>query len=314
MSWFGLFKSKKTETEKASLSQRLGEGLAKTRARMAGIGNIFKRDVIDEDTIETLEDTLLSADVSIPTCNVIIDGIKARAKQSDPQTAFRDTLIDLIQPLKSDLTVTEGIKPYVILVVGVNGSGKTTTIGKLTKKLQQEGKRVMLAAGDTFRAAASEQLATWGERNNVPVIRQAPGADPAAVIFDAYQSAQARGSDVLIADTAGRLQNQSGLMDELAKIRRVLGKAEADAPHETLLVIDGTTGQNALQQAKLFKDIAHVTGVVVTKLDGSARGGMIFTLAHELAIPVRFIGVGESVDDLQLFDPDAFVDTLLDDN
>ena len=225
--------------------------------------------------------------------------------------ALRGELIALLTPVAQPLPIDTAQKPFVILMVGVNGVGKTTTIGKLARRLQADGHTVMLAAGDTFRAAAVEQLRTWGERNDVPVLAQGSGADSASVIFDALQSARSRGIDVLIADTAGRLHTQGGLMDELAKIRRVLGKLDTSAPHEALLVIDGTTGQNAISQVRLFRQAIGVTGLVVTKLDGTAKGGVVFALAKEFGLPIRFVGLGESIEDLREFDPAAFVDALL---
>jgi fused signal recognition particle receptor len=225
--------------------------------------------------------------------------------------ALRSDLVALLEPVAQPLHIDAAIKPFVILMVGVNGVGKTTTIGKLARRLQSQHRSVVLAAGDTFRAAAVEQLRTWGERNGVPVIAQGSGADSASVIFDALQSAQSKQMDVLIADTAGRLHTQSGLMDELAKIRRVLGKLDANAPHEVLLVIDGTTGQNAINQTRQFRAAIGVSGLVVTKLDGTAKGGIVFALAKEFSLPIRYVGLGESADDLREFDPAAFVDALL---
>jgi fused signal recognition particle receptor len=219
-------------------------------------------------------------------------------------------LRNLLAPCSAPLVIDSNIRPWVILVVGVNGVGKTTTIGKLAKKLQQDGRKVMLAAGDTFRAAAVEQLQVWGERNNVPVVAQATGSDSASVIFDAYQSAKARGIDVLIADTAGRLHNKSNLMQELEKIGRVLKKQDEALPHETMLVLDATTGQNALSQARSFNEAVKLSGITLTKLDGTAKGGMVFAIAKELQLPIRFIGVGEQLDDLRPFDADEFVRAL----
>ena len=225
--------------------------------------------------------------------------------------ALREQLLGLLTPVEAPLEIPERAGPFVILVVGVNGSGKTTTIGKLAKQLTDGGASVMLAAGDTFRAAAVEQLKTWGERNGVPVVSQGTGADSASVIFDALQSATARGVDVLIADTAGRLHTQSNLMDELAKVKRVLGKIDPEAPHETLIVLDGTTGQNALAQARAFHEAIGLSGMAVTKLDGTAKGGIVFAIADALGLPIRFIGVGERVFDLEVFEAARFVDALV---
>jgi fused signal recognition particle receptor len=226
--------------------------------------------------------------------------------------ALREELTSLLRPVEQPLVIDQQKKPFVILVVGVNGVGKTTTIGKLAKRFQNEGKKVLLAAGDTFRAAAVEQLQVWGERNQVQVIAQHTGADSASVIFDAVQAAQARGIDVIIADTAGRLHNKNHLMDELSKVKRVMSKLDVTAPHEVLLVLDAGTGQNALNQAEQFRDAAGVTGLVLTKLDGTAKGGVIFALSKKFNLPVRFIGVGESIDDLQPFVADDFVKALFD--
>jgi fused signal recognition particle receptor len=225
-------------------------------------------------------------------------------------TALRQALLDLLVPVEQSLRV-DGRKPFVTLVVGINGVGKTTTIGKLARRWRDEGHAVMLAAGDTFRAAAVEQLKTWGERNQVPVVSQGQDADAASVIFDALQAARSRGTDVLIADTAGRLHTQGGLMDELGKIARVLKKLDPDAPHEVLMVIDGTTGQNAISQVRQFRQIVGVTGLVVTKLDGTAKGGVVFALAREFGLPIRFVGLGETATDLRVFEATAFVDGLL---
>jgi fused signal recognition particle receptor len=236
-----------------------------------------------------------------------------RKDLKDPQAlyaALRECLANLIQPCTAPLQIPAQDTPFVILMVGVNGAGKTTTIGKLTKRFQAQGKSVLLAAGDTFRAAAVEQLQTWGERNNVPVVAQHTGADSASVIFDAVQSAQAKGVDVVIADTAGRLQNKGHLMDELSKVVRVMQKLDNSAPHEVMLVLDAGTGQNALSQVALFGEAVGVSGVTLTKLDGTAKGGVIFALAQQSALPIRFIGVGEQADDLRPFDANEFIDAL----
>jgi fused signal recognition particle receptor len=257
------------------------------------------------------------SDISVPTATSIIDRVgKAASRDSNANLSalLRGELIEILKPVEVPLEIPDSDKPFVLLVVGVNGAGKTTTIGKIARQLQNGGKSVMLAAGDTFRAAAVEQLQTWGERNNIPVVAQGSGADSASVIFDALQSATARGIDVLIADTAGRLHTQSGLMDELSKVSRVLKKLDDTAPHETLLVLDGTTGQNGLNQAREFGEAVEVSGVVVTKLDGTAKGGVVFTLANELGLPIRFIGVGEGIYDLRVFLAEDYVDALLTDN
>ena len=254
------------------------------------------------------------SDISVPTAANIIDKVSKVARRdsnADLSSVLRSELIDLLKPVELPLEIPDSDKPFVLLVVGVNGAGKTTTIGKIARQLQNGGKSVMLAAGDTFRAAAVEQLQTWGERNNIPVISQGSGADSASVIFDALQAATARGIDVLIADTAGRLHTQSGLMDELSKVARVLGKLDSDAPHETLLVLDGTTGQNGLSQAREFGGAVDITGLAITKLDGTAKGGMVFTLANELRLPIRFIGVGEGIYDLRVFLAEDYVEALL---
>ncbi|MEI6413652.1 MAG: signal recognition particle-docking protein FtsY [Pseudomonadota bacterium] len=300
---------------------RLKAGLSRTRATLGGgLANFFRgRTAIDEAFLEELETRLISADLGVETTRVIIQDLTSRVKRRELQ----DTQA-LVAVLKQQLTailaktvtpVREAIpgRPQVILMVGVNGAGKTTTIGKLAKRLQQEGNRVMLAAGDTFRAAAVEQLRVWGERNDVPVIAQQSGADSASVCFDALQAATARGFDVLLADTAGRLHTKTHLMDELAKIARVLKKIDPDAPHEVMLVVDASTGQNALHQALQFHATVGLTGITLTKLDGTAKGGILFAIANRLGVPIRFIGVGEGIDDLQPFDPEAFVNALFED-
>ena len=298
---------------------RLKAGLAKTRAVLAtDVTDLFSRyPKIDDALYEELETTLVSADVGIRATTQLIGDLKRvqRYKKiadgASLQTEFKTALVNLILPLEQPLDVSTA-KPFVIVIAGVNGAGKTTTIGKLAKYFQSQGKSVMLAAGDTFRAAAREQLMTWGERNNVTVIAQ-EGGDAAAVIFDAINAARARGIDVVLADTAGRLPTQLHLMEEIKKVKRVITKAEPTAPHETLLVLDANTGQNALAQVKAFDDALALTGLVVTKLDGTAKGGMIAALAAERAarpIPVRFIGVGESIDDLRPFNAKEFVDAL----
>jgi fused signal recognition particle receptor len=260
---------------------------------------------------------LISADVGIETTGKILGGLRRQVSRNELGNldaliaALRASMLAIVKPVGRPLAIDGSRRPFVILVVGVNGSGKTTTIGKLARRLTDEGHKVVLAAGDTFRAAAIEQLQVWGERDGVPVISQAAGADPAAVIFDAMQSAQARGADVLIADTAGRLHTQSNLMDELRKVKRVLGRLDPAAPHEVLLVLDAGQGQNALAQARQFNEAMGVTGLVLTKLDGTAKGGIVFAIADDLGIPVRYIGVGESAEDFGVFDPESFVDAVL---
>ncbi len=272
---------------------------------------------LDEALLEQLETTLIAADVGVAASSDLIDDLRKRmqAREFANATAMlghlRARMIAQLRVVEQALEIPEQPRPFVMLVIGVNGVGKTTTIGKLAKWMKREGLSVTLAAGDTFRAAAVEQLQTWGERNDVQVIAQTGGADSASVIFDALQAAKARGADVLLADTAGRLHTQAGLMDELAKIKRVLGKIDAGAPHETLLVIDGNTGQNAISQARLFHKAVGLTGLVITKLDGSAKGGVVFALAREFKVPIRFIGVGEGIFDLRSFDAEEFVDGLL---
>jgi len=294
------------------------------RERLSGsafarsLGSLFSRKPkLDEALLEELEPALITADVGVAASTELVEDLRKRLNRREFDdadqllAALRQALIELVTPIARPLQVDASRKPFVMLMVGVNGVGKTTTIGKLTRRYQQQGLDVMLAAGDTFRAAAVEQLKTWGERNQVPVVAQGSGSDAASVIFDALQSARSRGLDLLIADTAGRLHTQGGLMDELGKIRRVLGKLDADAPHEVLLVLDGTTGQNAINQVRQFRAAIGVTGLVVTKLDGTAKGGVIFALAKEFGLPVRFVGLGESLDDLREFDAAAFVDGLL---
>ena len=281
-------------------------------------GGLFSRNPrLDDDLLDEIETALLTADVGVPATTAIIENLRKRMKErefADAQAllkALRTDLIALIAPVAKPLVIDASRKPFVVLTVGVNGVGKTTTIGKLARRFKQDGHSLMLAAGDTFRAAAVAQLQTWGERNGVPVVAQGQDADAASVAFDALQSARSRGFDVLIADTAGRLHTQTGLMNELGKIRRVLGKIDDTAPHEVLMVIDGTTGQNALSQLRQFHAAVGVTGLVVTKLDGTAKGGVVFALAREFGIPIRYAGIGERVEDLRVFDAEAFVDALL---
>jgi fused signal recognition particle receptor len=272
---------------------------------------------IDEDVLEELETALVMADVGVDTTERIIAGLQRRLDRKELkdiaalQEGLRRALTDILAPVAQPLIIAEQQNPFVILMVGVNGAGKTTTIGKLARRLQDDGHSVMLAAGDTFRAAAVEQLQVWGERNNVSVIAQQTGADPAAVIFDAYEAARSRNIDVLIADTAGRLQTQAGLMDELVKIKRVLARHDPQSPQEIMLVLDASQGQNAMVQAEKFHEALGLTGITVTKLDGSAKGGILLPIANKLGLPVRFIGIGEQADDMQPFDADEFVDALL---
>jgi fused signal recognition particle receptor len=282
-----------------------------------GITSLFSRHPkLDDSLLDELETTLITADVGIEASTSLVESLRKRMHKREFADAdallqaLRQELIALLKPVQTPLDIA-GRKPFVVLTVGINGVGKTTTIGKLARRWRDEGKQVLLAAGDTFRAAAVEQLKTWGERNQVPVISQGQDADAASVIFDALQAARSRNADVLIADTAGRLHTQGGLMDELGKIARVLKKLDADAPHEVLMVIDGTTGQNAVNQVRQFRQIAGVTGLVVTKLDGTAKGGVVFALAREFGLPIRFVGLGETATDLRVFDAEAYVDGLL---
>ncbi|MDF3054283.1 MAG: signal recognition particle-docking protein FtsY [Gammaproteobacteria bacterium] len=307
--------------QKMGLFGRLRHGLKRTGTQFSeGIGNLFLgKKTIDANLLEEIETHLLMADVGTQATQRIINDITARVKRhelTDPSVlyeALKHSLCDILKPCSIPLHIPDNVRPYVILMVGVNGAGKTTTIGKLAKRFQQEGKSVLLAAGDTFRAAAIEQLQTWGERNNITVIAQKSGSDSASVIFDGLDAAKARGIDILIADTAGRLHTQSHLMEELRKIKRVLSKLDKDAPHETLLVLDASIGQNAIRQAEQFNDILTLSGLVLSKLDGTAKGGVIFSLAETLKLPIRFVGVGESIDDLQPFNAEAFVEAIFSD-
>lgn len=307
-----------TEASKAGFFARLKQGLSKTSASLGeGMASLFLgKKAIDDDLLEEIETRLLTADVGVEATSVIIQSLTqkvARKQLTDSDALYKSLQAELaamLKPVEQPLVITAQHKPFVILVVGVNGAGKTTTIGKLAKKLQLEGKKVMLAAGDTFRAAAVEQLQVWGERNHIPVIAQHTGADSASVIFDAVQAAKARGIDVLIADTAGRLHTKDNLMEELKKVRRVIGKLDADAPHEVLLVLDAGTGQNAINQTKQFNQTVTLTGLALTKLDGTAKGGVIFALAKQFGLPIRYIGVGEGIDDLRTFEAEPFVQAL----
>ena len=308
----------RTAETKAGFFARLKQGLSKTSASIGeGMASLFLgKKIIDDELLEDIETRLLTADVGVEATSVIIQRLTqkvARKELADADALYKSLQAELaamLKPVEQPLKITSQTKPFVILVVGVNGAGKTTTIGKLAKKLQLEGKKVMLAAGDTFRAAAVEQLQVWGERNKIPVIAQHTGADSASVIFDAVQAAKARGIDVLIADTAGRLHTKDNLMEELKKVRRVISKLDADAPHEVLLVLDAGTGQNAISQAKQFNQTVELTGLALTKLDGTAKGGVIFALAKQFGLPIRYIGVGEGIDDLRTFEAEPFVQAL----
>ncbi|MTC52036.1 signal recognition particle-docking protein FtsY [Providencia alcalifaciens] len=302
--------------KKEGFFSRLKKGLLKTRQNLgSGFLGLFKGKKIDDDLFDELEEQLLIADVGVETTRKIIDNLTHHASRKELKDAealygkLREEMSDILSTVDKPLVI-EGKKPYVILMVGVNGVGKTTTIGKLARQYQSEGKSVMLAAGDTFRAAAVEQLQVWGERNKISVVAQHTGADPASVIYDAIQSAQAKGADVLIADTAGRLQNKAHLMEELKKIVRVMKKLDESAPHEIMLTLDASTGQNAVSQAKIFNDAVGLTGITLTKLDGTAKGGVIFSIADQFGIPIRYIGIGEGIEDLRPFKADDFIEAL----
>ena len=299
-----------------SWRERLFSGLAKSRERVGTqLKSLFSRGKVDDELLEELETLLLTSDVGVEATEHLLQALKTKAKQAKLDTpeaihqALADILFELLSPLEQALDVNSP-KPFVIMIAGVNGAGKTTSIGKLAKYFQSQGKSVLLAAGDTFRAAAREQLQTWGERNGITVISQESG-DPAAVIFDAIAAAKARGIDVVLADTAGRLPTQLHLMEEIAKVRRVIQKADPTAPHESLLVLDANIGQNALQQVKAFDKAINITGLVLTKLDGTAKGGVVAAIARQTPKPIRFIGVGEGIDDLRPFVARDFVDALL---
>ena len=302
---------------KTGFFNRLIQGLIKTKQNIgSGFLSFFRGKKIDDELFEELEEQLLISDLGMPTTTKIINNLTQHATKQQLKDAellyqqLKLELADVLKPVAQPLEIDTTKKPYVILMVGVNGVGKTTTIGKLAKKFQDEGKSVMLAAGDTFRAAAVEQLQVWGERNHIPVIAQSSGSDSASVIFDAMQSASARNIDVLIADTAGRLQNKNHLMDELKKIVRVMKKYDEAAPHEIMLTLDAGTGQNAISQAKLFNEAVGLTGITLTKLDGTAKGGVIFAIADQFNIPIRFIGVGEKIEDLRPFNSEEFIEAL----
>lgn len=318
---FGLKARKQPDPEsgQGKLFQRLKRGLSRTHAvLLTDVDELFRgRQAIDEELLESLEDHLLMADVGVKATTEIMDTLREhinKNKINDAaglQAQLQDCLRGILQPVEQPLSIPDGgNRPFVILMVGVNGVGKTTSIGKIASHLKDAGRSVLLAAGDTFRAAAVEQLQSWGERNDVPVVAQKSGADAAAVIYDALQAARSRNIDVLIADTAGRLHTQGNLMEELKKIRRVINKFDPDITPECLLVLDAGTGQNALSQARQFSEAVGVTGLMLTKLDGTARGGVIFALAKEIGLPVRFIGVGEQIDDLQVFNSEDFVNAL----
>ncbi len=296
---------------------RLVKGLLKTKQNIgAGFRSLFSGKKIDDDLFEELEEQLLVADIGVPTTSKIINNLTEHATRQQLKDAdllyqqLKIEMADILKPVEQPLVIDSAKKPYVILMVGVNGVGKTTTIGKLARQFQNQGKSVMLAAGDTFRAAAVEQLQVWGERNHIPVIAQSTGSDSASVIFDAMQSAAARNIDILIADTAGRLQNKNNLMDELKKIVRVMKKYDESAPHEIMLTLDAGTGQNAISQAKLFNEAVGLTGISLTKLDGTAKGGVIFAIADQFNLPIRYIGVGEKIEDLRTFNAQEFIDAL----
>ena len=281
------------------------------------IGSLFSGETLKADALEELETRLLMADTGIEATRWLTDRLAADINQGRIKTeaqlraALKKALLELLKPIAQPLVMPDFIKPYILFVAGVNGVGKTTTIGKLAARYQREGRKVLLAAGDTFRAAAVEQLSHWGARAGVPVLSQGEGADSASVIFDAVQSAKARGFDLVIADTAGRLHTQTHLMDELRKVKRVLQKHDPYAPHEVLMVVDGTTGQNALNQAVQFHEAIGLTGLVITKLDGTAKGGILLAIARRLSLPVRFVGLGEGMDDLEVFDAEAYVEALI---
>ena len=308
-----------SQTEKGGWYARLKQGLSRTRGQLSsGLGSLFLgRKVIDADLLEELESTLLMADVGIEATTHIVEQLTAQVSRKELANgeallkALKQALTTMVGPCEKAMTFA-AMAPTVILMVGVNGAGKTTTIGKLAQRYKAEGKSVMLAAGDTFRAAAVEQLQVWGERNDISVVAQHTGADSASVIFDALQAAQARSVDVLIADTAGRLHNKDNLMEELKKVVRVMKKLNPNAPHEVMLVLDATMGQNAVAQAEHFKAAVDVSGITLTKLDGTAKGGVIFAIAHKLGIPIRYIGVGESLEDLRPFEAAPFVNALFD--
>jgi fused signal recognition particle receptor len=315
---FNIFKKRHTENtssenkSKPTLRERLTKSREKIGDSLSSL--LLGKKSIDDDLLEELETILISADIGLKTTDQVIESVRQKSSRkdlSDPSSLYNLVKEELLSIIVEDNEMSEiNAKPFVILVVGVNGAGKTTSIGKLAKSFQQAGKTVMLAAADTYRAAAVEQLKVWGERNDVPVVAQSTGSDAASVIFDAYDSAKAKGIDILIADTAGRLHTQKNLMQELEKIDRVIKKQDPQAPHETMLVVDGTAGQNALNQAIDFNKLLNITGITITKLDGTAKGGVLFSISNELKLPIRFIGVGEGIDDLRAFNAKKFVDAI----
>ena len=330
---FSFLKSNKSKTAKTEdvsedtqasggLFSRLKQGLSRTRHGLTdGLANVvLGAKTIDDDLMEQIEDLLITADLGMEATTRISQNLLQKVSRNelkDPDalfTALHDEMQNILAPSEQPLVIPQQDGPFVILMIGINGAGKTTTIGKLAKRLQSEGKSVMLAAGDTFRAAAVEQLQVWGERNDIPVVAQHDGADSASVIYDALESAKSKKVDVLIADTAGRLHTQTNLMEELKKVKRVMGKVDPNAPHEVMLVLDAGTGQNALNQAEQFNQAMQLTGITLTKLDGTAKGGVIFAIAHKLGLPIRFIGVGEAIEDLRTFEAKDFVDALFDKN
>jgi len=306
------------QEQRRGLFKRLRAGLARTRAGLSdALGDLLTgRRQIDDELLDEIETLLLTADVGVNATRRIIDDLAARVRRkelADPEAlgaALRERLAEILHGTEAPFAVPAAGRPLVVLMVGINGAGKTTTIGKLARRFKEEGNSVMLAAGDTFRAAAVEQLQAWGDRNDIPVVAQASGADAASVIYDALEAATARAVDVLIADTAGRLHTKSNLMDELSKISRVMQKIDPQAPHEVMLVVDAGTGQNALNQALEFHQAIGLTGIILTKLDGTAKGGILFAIADRLGVPIRFIGVGEAIEDLRPFDADEFVKAL----
>jgi fused signal recognition particle receptor len=310
--------TEESENQSAGLFSRLKHGLSRTRHGLTdGLANlVLGAKTIDDDLMEQIEDLLITADLGMDATTRISQNLLQKVSRNELKdtqalfTALHDEMQAILSPCEQPLVIPKQDTPFVILVVGINGAGKTTTIGKLAKRLQNDGKSVMLAAGDTFRAAAVEQLQVWGQRNDIPVIAQQNGADSASVIYDALESARSKNIDVLIADTAGRLHTQTNLMEELKKVKRVMGKIDEAAPHEVMLVLDAGTGQNALNQAEQFNQAMQLTGISLTKLDGTAKGGVIFAIAHKLGLPIRFIGVGEGIEDLRTFKANDFVDAL----
>ena len=314
-----MFKFFRKDRKKPQDQPAVDAGLAVTRQQLDNrLGAVIaEAERIDEDLYEAIETALITSDFGVSAAMEVVDKLRAAVANKVITTpaelvpAVQAELFEMIEPCERLLDIDRGRRPFVVLMVGVNGAGKTTTIGKLARRFKEDGLKVMLAAGDTFRAAAVEQLQVWGARNDVPVIAQGPGADAAAVVYDAMESARARNVDVLIADTAGRLHTQSNLMEELKKVKRVIGRLDDSAPHEVMLVVDAGTGQNALNQAREFNQAVGLTGITVTKLDGTAKGGILFAIAHELGIPIRFIGVGENVTDLRPFDAGSFINAIL---